>query len=104
MPAPDEPAAVAAAVVAAIRGGDLAALRQLIDRYPDLVAALDNAIGYGCWHVARRLVERGARVDKLCPGTARLRAPRSSVRQSCAYRTGVVEALTYQGTRDHVRD
>jgi uncharacterized protein len=26
---------------------------------------LDNAIGYGCWHVARRLVERGARVDKL---------------------------------------
>jgi hypothetical protein len=26
---------------------------------------LDNAIGYGCWHVARRVVERGARVDKL---------------------------------------
>jgi hypothetical protein len=26
---------------------------------------LDNAVGYGCWHVARRLVERGARVDKL---------------------------------------
>jgi ankyrin repeat protein len=26
---------------------------------------LDNAIGYGCWNVARRLVERGARVDKL---------------------------------------
>jgi uncharacterized protein len=26
---------------------------------------LDNAIGYGCWHVARRLVERGARVDRL---------------------------------------
>jgi ankyrin repeat protein len=26
---------------------------------------LDHAIGYGCWHVARRLVERGARVDKL---------------------------------------
>lgn len=26
---------------------------------------LDNAIAYGCWHVARRLVERGARVDKL---------------------------------------
>lgn len=26
---------------------------------------LDNAIGYGCWHVARLLVERGARVDKL---------------------------------------
>ena len=26
---------------------------------------LDNAIGYGCWHVARLLVSRGARVDKL---------------------------------------
>ena len=26
---------------------------------------LDNAVGYGCRHVARRLVERGARVDKL---------------------------------------
>jgi hypothetical protein len=26
---------------------------------------LDNAIGYGCWHTARLLVERGAPVDKL---------------------------------------
>ena len=26
---------------------------------------LDNAVGYGCWHVARLLVERGARVDRL---------------------------------------
>jgi len=26
---------------------------------------LDDAIGYGCWHVARLLVERGARVDRL---------------------------------------
>jgi ankyrin repeat protein len=26
---------------------------------------LDNAIGYGCWNVARLLVTRGARVDKL---------------------------------------
>ena len=26
---------------------------------------LDNAVGYGCWHVARRLVDRGARVDRL---------------------------------------
>jgi len=26
---------------------------------------LDSAVGYGCWHVARLLVERGARVDKL---------------------------------------
>jgi ankyrin repeat protein len=26
---------------------------------------LDNAIGYGCWNVARLLVARGAKVDKL---------------------------------------
>jgi ankyrin repeat protein len=26
---------------------------------------LDNAIGYGCWHVARLLADRGAAVDKL---------------------------------------
>jgi uncharacterized protein len=26
---------------------------------------LDNAIGYACWHVARLLASRGARVDKL---------------------------------------
>jgi ankyrin repeat protein len=26
---------------------------------------LDNAVGYGCWHVARLLAERGARVDRL---------------------------------------
>ncbi|MDA8313307.1 MAG: ankyrin repeat domain-containing protein [Actinomycetota bacterium] len=26
---------------------------------------LDNAVGYGCWHVARLLVARGARVDKF---------------------------------------
>jgi hypothetical protein len=26
---------------------------------------LDNAIGYACWHVARLLVVRGARVDKI---------------------------------------
>ncbi len=26
---------------------------------------LDNAVGYACWHVARLLVSRGARVDKL---------------------------------------
>lgn len=25
---------------------------------------LDNAVGYGCWHVARLLADRGARVDK----------------------------------------
>jgi ankyrin repeat protein len=26
---------------------------------------LDNAVAYGCWNVAHRLVARGARVDKL---------------------------------------
>src|SRR5207302_4102917 len=44
----------------------------LIDGGADIEAAdgsigtpLDNAIGYGCWHVARLLVARGATVDKL---------------------------------------
>jgi ankyrin repeat protein len=144
VPTSDEQA-IAAAVVTAIRGGDLAALRRLLGEYPavatsrvngrtalhvvtdwpgyypngpaivrlltaagadpnarteghapetplhwaassddvdvadalidagaDLEAPggsigkpLDNAIGYGCWHVARRLVDCGARVDKL---------------------------------------
>lgn len=31
---------------------------------------LDNAVGYGCWHVARRLVQAGARVDKLWQAAA----------------------------------
>jgi hypothetical protein len=26
---------------------------------------LDNAVGYGCWHVARLLVQQGARVERL---------------------------------------
>lgn len=49
----------------------------LIDAGADLEAAdgsigtpLDNAVGYGCWHVARRLVERGAIVDKLWQAAA----------------------------------
>jgi len=49
----------------------------LIDAGADLDAAdgsigtpLDNAVGYGCWHVARRLVERGATVDKLWQAAA----------------------------------
>jgi len=44
----------------------------LIDGGADVEAAdgsigtpLDNAIGYACWHVARLLVARGAKVDKL---------------------------------------
>ncbi len=31
---------------------------------------LDNAVGYGCWHVARLLVSSGARVDKLWQAAA----------------------------------
>jgi hypothetical protein len=31
---------------------------------------LDNAIGYGCWHVARLLVASGARVDRLWHASA----------------------------------
>jgi ankyrin repeat protein len=32
-------------------------------------APLDNAVGYACWHVARLLAARGARVDKAWHGT-----------------------------------
>ena len=46
--------------------------RVLIDGGADVNLAggsigtpLDNAIGYGCWNVARLLVERGARVENL---------------------------------------
>src|SRR5262249_29148792 len=31
---------------------------------------LDNAVGYGCWQVARLLVDRGARVDRLWQAAA----------------------------------
>jgi hypothetical protein len=31
---------------------------------------LDNAVGYGCWNVARLLVQRGARVDRLWQAAA----------------------------------
>lgn len=51
---------------------DLDVADALIDAGADLETPggsigtpLDNAIGYGCWHVARRLVERGAQVEKL---------------------------------------
>jgi ankyrin repeat protein len=51
-----------------------ACFRALIDGGADLEAPgasiadgspLDDAIGYGCWQVARLLVARGARVDRL---------------------------------------
>jgi uncharacterized protein len=51
---------------------DVDVAEALIDAGADIEAPdgsigtpLDNAIGYGCWHVARLLVQRGARVDKL---------------------------------------
>jgi ankyrin repeat protein len=51
---------------------DVEVAEALIAAGADLEAAggsigtpLDNAVGYGCWQVARLLVERGARVDKL---------------------------------------
>lgn len=51
---------------------DVDVARALIDGGADIEmpdgsigTPLDNAIGYGCWNVARLLVERGARVEKL---------------------------------------
>jgi len=50
---------------------DVDVAEALIDSGADIEAPdgsigspLDNAVGYGCWHVARLLVMRGARVDK----------------------------------------
>ena len=53
---------------------DVEVARALIDHGADIEAPgasiaggtpLDDAVGYGCWQVARLLVERGARVDRL---------------------------------------
>jgi hypothetical protein len=51
---------------------DVDVAAALIDRGADLETPdgsigtpLDNAIGYGCWHVARLLTVRGARVEKI---------------------------------------
>jgi uncharacterized protein len=51
---------------------DVDAAVVLIDHGADLETPggsigtpLDNAVGYACWHVARLLVARGAKVDKL---------------------------------------
>jgi ankyrin repeat protein len=58
----------------AARSDDVDVAGALIDAGADLESQgasiaggppLDDAVGYGCWHVARRLVERGARVDRL---------------------------------------
>jgi hypothetical protein len=53
---------------------DVEVARALIDGGANIEAAgasiaggspLDDAVGYGCWQVARLLVDRGARVDRL---------------------------------------
>ncbi|MGH9055268.1 MAG: ankyrin repeat domain-containing protein, partial [Acidimicrobiales bacterium] len=53
---------------------DVEVAAALIDAGADIEATgasiaggtpLDNAVAYGCWHVARLLVERGARVERL---------------------------------------
>jgi ankyrin repeat protein len=58
---------------------DVEVARALIDGGADIEAPgasiaggtpLDDAIGYGCWQVARLLVERGARVEKHWHGAA----------------------------------
>jgi uncharacterized protein len=56
---------------------DVDVARALIDggadiNLPDgsIGTPLENAIGYGCWNVARLLAERGARIEKLWPAAA----------------------------------
>jgi len=51
---------------------DVDVAAALIDRGADLETPdgsigtpLDNAIGYGCWHVARLLATRGVRIEKV---------------------------------------
>jgi hypothetical protein len=51
---------------------DVDVAAALVDRGADLETPggsigtpLDNAVGYACWHVARLLAERGARVERL---------------------------------------
>ena len=39
-------------------------------------APLENAVGYGCWHVARLLVARGARVPHFWQAAALGLTPR----------------------------
>jgi hypothetical protein len=58
---------------------DVEVARALIDGGADIEASgasiaggapLDDAVGYGCWQVARLLVERGALVDRLWEAAA----------------------------------
>jgi ankyrin repeat protein len=50
-------------------------------------APIDNAVGYGCWNVARLLVERGARIESLWVAAALGMVDR--VRELLAARPGV---------------
>jgi ankyrin repeat protein len=65
---------------------DVEVARALIDGGADLEAPgasiacgtpLDDAVGYGCWQVARLLVDRGARVDRLWHAAALGMIPRA---------------------------
>jgi ankyrin repeat protein len=65
---------------------DVSVARALLDRGADIEAPgasiaggtpLDDAVGYGCWQVARLLVERGARVDRLWHAAALGMIPRA---------------------------
>jgi ankyrin repeat protein len=58
---------------------DVDVARALLDAGADIEAPgssiaggapLENAVGYGCWHVARLLLERGARVEHLWQAAA----------------------------------
>ena len=55
--------------------------------------ALDNAIGYGCWQVARRLVERGAPIRKLWHAAALGMSARLEELLSIASPESIDEAL-----------
>jgi ankyrin repeat protein len=65
---------------------DVEVARALIDGGADIEAGgasiaggapLDDAVGYGCWQVARLLVDRGARVDRLWHAAALGMIPRA---------------------------
>src|SRR5436190_9601305 len=64
---------------------DVDVAAALVDGGADIEAAgasiaggppLDCAVGYGCWHVARLLVDRGAKVDRLWHAAALGMIPR----------------------------
>ena len=80
---------------------DVDVARALIDGGANIEAAgasiagggpLDNAVGYGCWQVARLLVERGARIDRLWQAAAL--GIRSRVDELIAADTPTTQQLT----------